>query len=238
MDHDEARKLAETEYERFANLIGGLDEEAWTRSTDCTGWDVKAIVGHLIGMLELVASPEERERQQKTAGEALARTGGYRIDALTALQVAEHSHLTSAEMRATFSKVVSGAISGRFDTPEQVRAMPYTPGPPFEGDWTLGYLWEVIMTRDPWMHRVDISRATGTPLEITPEHDGCLVADVVEDWAALHGSPFTLTLTGPAGGTFTDGSGGPAIELDAVEFCRILSGRAPGTGLLAHAVAF
>ena len=116
--------------------------------------------------------------------------------------------------------------------------MPYTPGPPFEGDWTLGYVWEVIMTRDPWMHRVDIARATGTPLELTSDHDGRLVADVVEEWAAGHGAPFTLTLTGPAGGTFTQATGGPALELDAVEFCRILSGRAPGTGLLAQAVAF
>lgn len=38
-----------------------------------------------------------------------------------------------------------------------------------------------------------------------------------------HGRPFTLHLTGPAGGTW--GSGGPELEFDAVEFCRAISGR-------------
>ena len=28
--------------------------------------------------------------------------------------------------------------------------------------WTLGYLIDVILTRDPWMHRMDIAAATGT----------------------------------------------------------------------------
>jgi len=45
-------------------------------------------------------------------------------------------------------------------------------------------------------------------------------------------------LTGPAGGSWTFGSGGPEIELDAVEFCRILSGRGEAEGLLKTAVPF
>ena len=28
--------------------------------------------------------------------------------------------------------------------------------------WTLGYLIDVILTGDPWMHRMDIAAATGT----------------------------------------------------------------------------
>lgn len=74
---------------------------------------------------------------------------------------------------------------------------------------------------------------------LTPEHDGRLVADVVGEWARRHGRPFTLRLTGPAGGHFAAGGGGDeTVELDAVEFCRILSGRAPGVGLLARPVRF
>jgi hypothetical protein len=34
------------------------------------------------------------------------------------------------------------------------------------------------------------------------------------------------------------GTGGEVITLDAVEFCRILSGRASGAGLLAQEVPF
>ncbi|MEU0884765.1 hypothetical protein ABZ345_39750 [Lentzea sp. NPDC005914] len=100
--------------------------------------------------------------------------------------------------------------------------------------WTLGFLTDVIMTRDPWMHRVDISRAVGVPMVLTADHDGVLVDDVVREWAARHGQPFTLRLTGPAGGRW--GSGGPELEFDAVEFCRALSGR--GAAALGTEVPF
>jgi hypothetical protein len=73
---------------------------------------------------------------------------------------------------------------------------------------------------------------------LTAEHDGRLVTDVVSEWARRHGQPFTLTLTGDAGGVYVAGAGGEHIELDAVEFCRILSGRARGTGLLTTEVPF
>ena len=104
--------------------------------------------------------------------------------------------------------------------------------------WRMGYLLDVILTRDPWMHRVDIARATGRELELTPEHDGRIVADVVAEWARRHGKPFTLTLTGPAGGEYVSGENGEHITIDAVEFCRTLSGRATGTGLLTQEVPF
>jgi hypothetical protein len=95
-----------------------------------------------------------------------------------------------------------------------------------------------IYTRDAWMHRIDLARATGRPLVLTPDHDGRLMADVVAEWASAHGRPFRLVLTGPAGGAWTDGDGGAGLTLDAVEFARTASGRVAGTGLLAHQVPF
>jgi hypothetical protein len=89
-------------------------------------------------------------------------------------------------------------------------------------------------TRDVWMHRVDIARATGKTMELTAEHDGRIVADVVAEWATTHGQPFELRLDGPAGGAFRAGEGGETVQLDAVEFIRVLSGRAEGTGVLAN----
>jgi hypothetical protein len=47
-----------------------------------------------------------------------------------------------------------------------------------------------------------------------------------------------LTLLGPGGGHYATGSGGEIIELDVVEFCRAVSGRLPGDGLLATRVLF
>ena len=62
-------------------------------------------------------------------------------------------------------------------------------------------------------------------LAITREHDGAIVRDVVDEWSARHGKDYTLRLTGPAGGTWQKGTDGPVVELDAVEFCRVLSKR-------------
>lgn len=108
--------------------------------------------------------------------------------------------------------------------------------------WKMSYLLDTVLTRDVWMHRVDIARATGRELVLTPDHDGRLVADVVKEWARRHAKPFDLRLEGPAGGTFTSaGGGGETITIDAVDFCRILSGRgdgAPGDSLLSHEVPF
>jgi hypothetical protein len=95
--------------------------------------------------------------------------------------------------------------------------------------WTFGYLIDVILTRDPWMHRLDIALATGTPLHLTADHDGVIVADVVGEWADRHGKDFELTLTGPAGGTWQAGANGPSWTLDAVDFCRAISGRPSST---------
>jgi hypothetical protein len=104
--------------------------------------------------------------------------------------------------------------------------------------WKMGYLLDTILTRDTWMHRVDIARATGREFVQTANHDGRIVADAVAEWARRHGQPFTLELGGPSGGSFTQGAGGETISLDAVELCRIFSGRAIGSGLLTQEVPF
>jgi hypothetical protein len=72
---------------------------------------------------------------------------------------------------------------------------------------------------------MDICRATGRAPALTPDHDGLLVADVVEEWSERHGRAYQLHLTGPAGGTFSRGASGPELTLDAIDFCRVLSGR-------------
>jgi hypothetical protein len=85
---------------------------------------------------------------------------------------------------------------------------------------------------------VDISRAVGKLLDTDAEHDGLLVADIVADWARRHRQPFRLNLSGAAGGVFVSGTGGPTIDMDAVEFARVVSGRERGTGLLTTLVPF
>jgi hypothetical protein len=97
-----------------------------------------------------------------------------------------------------------------------------------------------VYTRDVWMHRVDLCRATGRDVSVDGDHDRRVVAAIVCDRAAGHGADFDLTLEGPAGGAYRRGEGGEELQLDAAEFCRIVSGRHPAaaTGLLATGVLF
>ena len=99
------------------------------------------------------------------------------------------------------------------------------------------YLSALGLTRDPFMHRLDIHAATGLPPHVTAEHEGRLVDDIVLEWAQRHGHPYALELTGPAGGAWGTG-GGERLSLDALEFCRLVSGRGERSGLLATSVPF
>jgi uncharacterized protein (TIGR03083 family) len=156
---------------------------------------------------------------------------------MTAVQVQERTGLPPEQLVHDLTDVATRAVRARRRLPALVRAIPIPFGPPL-GVKPLGYLMGRIYTRDAWMHRIDLARATDRPLQLTGDQDGRIVADVVAEWASDHGQPFTLTLTGPAGGAFSRGTDGEAITIDAIEFCRILSGRAAGSGLLAHAVPF
>jgi uncharacterized protein (TIGR03083 family) len=209
-------RIAACEYTRFADLLHSLSTDDWSSPTDCPDWDVRAMATHVLGMAEMCASLRENIRQNRTA----RRQGGVFIDAPTRFQVEERSHLSSPEIVARFAAVTPRAARGRRRTPGFVRrrAMPILqPAGDRLEPWTFGYLIDVILSRDTWMHRIDIARATGCELVLTADHDGVLVADVAAEWAERHGQACTLTLTGPAGGSWVWGTGGPQLELDAVE---------------------
>jgi uncharacterized protein (TIGR03083 family) len=238
LGHDEAMRLATAEYDRLLAVVDQLRDDDWSRPTDCVGWDVKAMLGHIVGALELQADPGERTRQLSAAAAAAAQTGGLRLDAMTALQVSEHAGLTPDQLRSALREATPRGLAARRATTQAMRDTPYDPQLPGESGWTMGYLSDIIHTRDPWIHRIDISRAVGHEPVLTADHDGRIVADVVADWARRHGKPFMLTLSGPAGGTYVAGNDGDDIHLDAVEFCRMLSGREQASGLLATRVIF
>jgi uncharacterized protein (TIGR03083 family) len=237
--HREAMQLAATEYGRLLDAVDRLAPDDWAKTTVNDGWGVKAMLGHVLGMMEMNAGLREMRRQVSTATKAAKESGRPGIDELTGLQVHEHAGLSTDEIVARLRRMAPRALEGRSRPPRFLRALPVVdPMVPGEPKWKLGYLLDVILTRDVWTHRGDLARAVGQELVVTSEHDGRIVADVVREWAGRHGQPFTLVLTGPAGGTYTQGTGGEHHELDAVEFCRILSGRGSGTGLLTKGVPF
>jgi uncharacterized protein (TIGR03083 family) len=237
LPRDTAMRLAATEYLRFLEMLRELGPADWDKPTECPGWDVRAMAAHALGMVEMAASIRENNRQLK-----LARSrGGVFIDALTSLQADERAGMTPEQITGRFAARAPRAARGRRRTPGFIRRRTMPDLQQVGGHseaWTIGYLIDIILTRDPWMHRADIARATGVGHLLTADHDAVIVADVVAEWAARHGQPYTLHLTGPAGGSWASGEGGPLVETDAVEFCRLLSGRGHASGLLTAQVPF
>jgi len=230
--HDDWMSAAKLEYLRLARLLESLTDREWQLPTDCDEWDVRQVVAHLVGAAESTASLREMWRQLRR-GRAI-RPG---VDGMNDVQVRERADLSPTRLIADLACAGGRGIRARKRIPAFVRALRIPFGPPL-GVRSVGYLMDRIYTRDAWMHRIDIAFATGRPLDITADHDGRLVADVVDEWANVHGRPYDLTLTGPAGGRWSSGAGGASLTLDAVDFCRVLSGRAEGDGLLAQQVPF
>lgn len=241
LERGTAMTLAADEYRLFADAVAALDEEAWRQPTPCPLWDVRQMTAHVIGMAEMAAGVREGFRQRRIAGTDAATKGIAFIDALTDVQVRERADHSPARLAEDMRRVGPRAARGRRMTPYLLRRRDMGVPQSVQGvdeSWALGYLVDVILTRDTWMHRSDLAVATGAAMALTPEHDGRIVADVVAEWAGRHGQPYRLTLTGPAGGEWGHGTGGEEIRMDAVQFCRVLSGRGEGTGLLATEVPF
>lgn len=239
--HAEAMRLQAAELACTLRMLRSLPPHAWEAPTDCPAWDVRRMYLHVLGACEAGASMRENLRQMR-AGRAHQKAHGGPLEAsLSAVQVAAREDLSGEQLVERLAAIAPTTVAKRTKMPGLLRRVPMKVDGPVVETWRLGYLLDVIYLRDLWMHRVDASRAAGVELELRPDHDGRIVADVVAEWARRHGQPFTLTLTGPAGGRFTGGTpgeGGAVIELDAVELCRTLAGRATGEGLLATVVPF
>ena len=200
---------------------------------------MKALLSHVLGGMEGNARVREFVRQLRAATKAAKQSGRPMIDEMTAAQVLEHASLSPAEMQRRMREVAPKAVA---------RPTPY-PGagarPALQARTTDRRRLEARLPGrhdlEPRLvdapHRSHARRRAATSCS-PREHDGRIVADVVAEWARTHGQPFDLLLDGPAGGSFVQGENGESLHLDAVEFCRILSGRSAGSGLLDQEVPF
>ncbi len=234
IDRPEARVLAEEEFRRFADLVVSLTPQEWATPTDCTGWDVRKMSLHVLGSGEAQASVKEFGHQLRRGMPLNKEIDSHHwVDGLNELQIRERDHLSNAELVAQLAAVGPKAVKGRWRTPPPARYLPIPFGPPV-GWAPLKYLLDVGFTRDVWAHRIDIHAAINRPMRLSADHDGRLVADIVAEWASIHGQPFELVLDGSAGGKYSQGVDGERVEIDALDFVRTLAGRLPGTGVLSN----
>lgn len=227
----EADRLARAAYDALLEDLARLSAEDWRRPTECDGWTVRDMVAHLVGAAEGHASLPAFVRQYAWGIRHRSSFGGSSLDAMNQRQIEDQRARSDDDLVRRLRYLAPRAVAGRSRLARFLGRAPI--GLDQAGSWyegmptrtTMADLCAAVLTRDVWAHRLDLCRAVGLTPSLDPRVDGRIVADIVADWAARHGRPVTLTLTGDAGGVFRTGAGGPALTLDALDFARLMAGR-------------
>lgn len=236
LSHREAGAMATVELERFLALLDQLGPEDWNKPTACTRWDVRQIVAHLVGETDAYSTFAEFRRQANLWRHRPYRAVGMsRLDAMNQIGVDDRADLSPAHLVAQLRERAPGAIRIRQRLPALLRHLRPPLGkitPEIGTTWVpVGYLTDTILTRDMWMHRLDICRATRRTMVLTAEHDGRMTALVVRDLASSLEPKLKQAviyqLTGPAGGAWRIGRGeaGAQLVMDALDFHLLAAGR-------------
>ncbi|GAA0620973.1 maleylpyruvate isomerase family mycothiol-dependent enzyme [Kribbella sandramycini] len=216
------------ELQAWRELLASIEGDDWHRRTVCDAWDVADIAGHLIGQAEDVNLPWSFPRRLRKAKRVYP--GTPKFDAHMMVQADEHRGTPPAELRLAFDRSWAKATRKIRTNPALLRriSMSVDEIPGFSLD--LGYIQDILLARDLWMHRDDVCQALDRPFDAGP-YAGELIAQVMRD--VLDG-PFwgdrpavELELTGQGGGTYRLGRGEPVghAQVDAVAYMRTLSGR-------------
>lgn len=223
---DEAYSLLQTALSRFLGLVETLDADDWDKPTACTGWSVRDITAHQAGGYASGTGYREMLRQ----GRNKPQPGQLIEDAINACQLQERADKSPAELIAELRQV--GPVAAKKWAYQFRLAKLISISHPVVEKLSFRYLMWVIHSRDTWMHRLDICRATGREFEQTRDHDGRIAELVMVDVADVlarkfNGPALTFDLTGIAGGSWTIGQGEPAatIGMDVLDFNIFASGR-------------
>src|SRR6185436_10539354 len=119
------------EYESFAALVESLDTKAWARPTRCTGFEVRDVAGHVIGLAEDVAAGKPGSRNAEE--EAASVRGDTPAQAAARLRAALE----------TITAIAAGADDAMWNAPIGV------------GDLTLGD-GVLLLWYDAYVHADDI----------------------------------------------------------------------------------
>ncbi|MFF1822422.1 maleylpyruvate isomerase family mycothiol-dependent enzyme [Kribbella sp. NPDC058245] len=227
-DRTTCAKHRGAELQLWHELLASIHGTDWQRRTVCDEWDVADIAGHLIGQAEDVIRPLSFPRRFLKAKRAYPNTPKF--DAHMMVQADEHRGTPPDALRSTFDQVWTKATRKILRNPALIRriSFPVEEHPGFS--LNLGYVQDILLARDLWMHRDDVCQALGRPFD-AGQYGEELIAQVMRD---VIDGPFwgdrpavDVELTGQRGGTYRLGRGEPVgrAAVDAVGYMRTLSGR-------------
>jgi uncharacterized protein (TIGR03083 family) len=161
-DPHQAAGIGQAEGGATLALLRALGDGDWRRPTDCTEWDVRALVAHLVAQCEDSIRLGTLLRRELVGRRRYP--GRTAVDAHMAVGVDDHRKASGPELVERFALLWPRAVRARRRRPGFLRRLKINSGIPGQPRWPVAYLLDVILNRDLWMHRVDLSRATGRPL--------------------------------------------------------------------------
>jgi uncharacterized protein (TIGR03083 family) len=137
-------------------LLRSLEDDDWSRPTDCPGWDVRAVAAHLAHLeSELAGNPQEDVAVPRLA-HVTSPMGAYTERG----PVARRGWAPEAVVDELETSAATRLAALRADPPTDGSARaPVTPG-------DIGWTWETLLSNralDVWMHEQDVRRAVGRP---------------------------------------------------------------------------
>jgi uncharacterized protein (TIGR03083 family) len=226
-----ARRVNQAEVRASVGVLGSLPADAWSRPTACTGWTVRDMAAHEVGQWEELLKPWLMITRVRRARSGHPELGA--LDGHNEVQIEDRAGVDGQRLAGELDRLGTRGARAFGRIPVRVRRRMRTSTVFPEGralpEDSMEYLHSVLAARDTWMHRVDISDATGAEL-VLGAHDReimhQILLDLALDWT---GPPCRLELSGPVGGSYRIGGldGPPAVTLraDAVVLARHLSGR-------------
>lgn len=236
------------EWEDIARLLEQLDDDAWSTPTELPGWDVRAVVAHIIGTeATLAGDPQPAAPDDLAEREHVRNDMGQMNEAWVELL----RHEPPEEMVRRLREVTARRGEQlRAMTDEEFSAPSWTPA----GNDTYSRFMQIRIF-DCWMHEQDIRHAVGMPgndggpaaIESLGETTRVLGYVVGKLGRAPDGSAITFALTGPITREIHVVVDGRAAVVDSLErrpdvrisvdsptFMRLAGGRVEARTVLDH----
>ncbi len=248
LDKDDVLEGLFASWDGIAVMLAGLSEDEWRTATDLPGWDVHAVVAHMVGaesMLLGLATPEpdvdlETVEHVRNFVGAMNEPWVRSLRAESGAQLLERFRDVTAQRRAALAAIPVAEWNAPTQTPA---------GPDSYGRFMR------IRTFDCWMHEQDIRAAldrapsaaqlSGADARQSLDEMAASMSFVVgKKGLAPEGSRVLLELTGPLSreirvavdgrAALVEDFGGAepttVITLDGLQFTRLAGGR----GLVAY----